>query len=66
MNHTNESLLTVKDVAALLNVPVATIYSWRHEGKSLPPAVKMGRSLRFRRADVQAWIDEQFAGELAA
>jgi excisionase family DNA binding protein len=63
----NEALLTLKDVAALLNVPVATLYAWRHEGKPMPPAVKMGRSLRFRRADVEAWVDDLFAGgEVAA
>jgi predicted DNA-binding transcriptional regulator AlpA len=32
----------------------------------MPPAVKMGRSLRFRRSDVQTWVHELFAGELAA
>ncbi len=62
----SERLLSTQDVADVLNVPVATIYSWRHEGKPMPPAVKMGRSLRFRRADVDAWVEAQFAGEAAA
>jgi excisionase family DNA binding protein len=62
----NEALLTLKDVAGLLNVPVGTLYAWRHEGKPMPPAVKMGRSLRFRRGDVQAWVDDLFSESEAA
>jgi excisionase family DNA binding protein len=61
-----EHLITLKDVAARLNVPVGTLYQWRHEGKPMPPAVKLGRSLRFRPSDVQAWLDEMFAGGEAA
>jgi len=54
-------LLSLDDVAALLQVPKATIYNWRSRGDSCPRAIKVGRHLRFRESDVRAWMDEQFA-----
>ena len=53
-----EPLWTVQDVAAYLQVPRATIYQWRckHYG---PPARRVGRYLRFDRAAVVEWLDQQ-------
>lgn len=50
-------LLSPDDLATYLGVPVKTVYNWRSEGKG-PRGVKVGRHLRFRMADVQAWLDE--------
>ncbi|MBT3247789.1 MAG: helix-turn-helix domain-containing protein [Actinobacteria bacterium] len=41
-----------------LQVPKATIYSWRYHGTA-PPAVKLGRHLRWRPEDVEAWLVER-------
>ena len=49
-------LLTVRELADLLQVPVKTIYTWRYKGIG-PPAVPLGRYLRFRAEDVAAWLD---------
>lgn len=49
-------LLTVQELADLLRVPVKTIYTWRYKGIG-PPAVPLGRYLRFRAEDVAAWLD---------
>ena len=49
------SLLTAQEVSELLRYPVRTIYKFVRD-KQLP-AIKIG-SLRFRREDVQAFIDE--------
>lgn len=50
-------LLTIDEVAALLNVPKQTLYRWRHAGKG-PPAIALeGRMLRWRPADVDGWLD---------
>lgn len=54
-------LLSLADVAGILGVPVATVYNWRSRGDSCPPAIKIGRHLRFREADVRTWMDERFA-----
>lgn len=43
-------------LAEYLNVPVATVYKWRYEGTG-PPGIKVGRHVRYRRGDVEAWLD---------
>ncbi len=57
MEHLDQ-LLTVEDLAAYLEVPVATVYAWRHRRQG-PPGFRVGRHLRFRWSDVQRWIDER-------
>lgn len=49
-------LLTVPELAELLRVSTHTIYSWRKTGKPAPPSVKVGGQIRYRRADVEAWL----------
>ena len=49
-------LLTVQELADLLQVPAKTIYAWRYK-RIGPPAVPMGKYLRFRAEDVAAWLD---------
>ena len=51
-------LLTINEVAELLGVPVATIYRWRHVGDG-PPGYRIGRHVRYRRADVETWIESR-------
>ena len=55
-------LLTVQDLAAYLDVPVKTIYTWRHRSKG-PRGFKVGRHLRFRWVDVEEWLAELAAGD---
>jgi excisionase family DNA binding protein len=50
-----ESLWTVHDVAAYLDVPVCTVYRWRTAGTG-PPGRLVGRRLRYRRQDVLDWV----------
>ncbi len=50
-----DPLLTTEQVAHYLQVPVATLHQWRHRGEG-PPAYKVGRHLRWRLADVDAWL----------
>ncbi|ASW95989.1 excisionase [Mycobacterium intracellulare] len=39
----------------------STGYYWRQIGKG-PKAARIGKQLLYRRADVDAWLDSQFAG----
>ena len=57
-----DRLLTPVELAAYLEVPVTTLYSWRyrHEG---PPGFRVGRHVRFRWRDVEDWIAEQLSSE---
>ena len=49
-----DQLWTVRDVSAFLRVPVGTIYQWRVRGEG-PPAMPLGRHLRFDPDEVEAW-----------
>lgn len=53
-------LLKVVDLAEQLQVPISTVYVWRHRGEG-PKAVMVGRLVRFRQEDVDAWL-ERVAG----
>ena len=52
-----EHVLTLKDVAAYLKVDDRTIYRLAQAKKM--PAFKVGGTWRFRRADIDAWIEAQ-------
>lgn len=51
-------LMTIEQVSDLLQVPVDTIYVWRSKNYG-PPAMKVGKYLRWKPEVVQAWIDAQ-------
>ncbi|MEQ8787457.1 MAG: helix-turn-helix domain-containing protein [Pirellulaceae bacterium] len=51
-----KQLLTTRDVAKLLSVSEKTVRRLRDAGK-LPPAVHVGRMLRWREEDIAAYID---------
>ena len=48
------------EVASVLNVPIGTLYQWRHKGYG-PPAWRLGRSLRYDAAAVRRWLVEEVA-----
>lgn len=50
----------IEEVSAEYDVPVNTLRFWRQNGYG-PKAVKIGRRLRYRRADVEAWFEQKFA-----
>jgi excisionase family DNA binding protein len=53
----NDQILTLKEVAAYLKLAEKTAYKLAAEGKL--PGFKVGGSWRFKREDVENWIDEQ-------
>lgn len=50
-----DDLLTTEGLAGYLDVPVTTLYAWRHRGEG-PPGFRVGKHLRYRRSDVEEWI----------
>lgn len=60
MIESGEKLLTIKELAEILNVTPQTVYLWTTGGKG-PKALRVGRSIRFRRSDVNAWLDSREA-----
>jgi excisionase family DNA binding protein len=53
----DKEFLTVDELARLLRVPKATIYRWRTTGNG-PRGHKIGRYVRFRRAELESWLEE--------
>lgn len=54
----NDRLMSVEDVADFLGVPVQSVRKWRYLGTG-PIGLKVGRHVRYRRADVEKWLDQQ-------
>lgn len=53
-----DPLLTPEDLSAIVVIPLATIHQWSHRGGG-PPALKIGRHLRYRRSDVDRWLESK-------
>ena len=53
----NETFLTTEEVLEYLQVNLRTVYRLIKAGKI--PAVRVGRQWRFRKADIDAWLDGQ-------
>lgn len=51
-------LLTAADMAAFLGVTEATLADWRYRHRG-PAFVKVGRLVRYRPDDLDAWLDAQ-------
>lgn len=54
-----DQLLSPKTLASALGVAEQTIYNRHSSGGNLPRSIKLGRLLRFRATDVDAWIASQ-------
>lgn len=52
----SERLMTEQEVADYLAVHIATVRRLRRTGKG-PPVVWVGRHPRYRRSEVDAWLD---------
>ncbi len=60
-------LLTVTEVASLLRVPASWIYARTADGGAGEiPHLKLGRHLRFRRAEVENWIERHHRGTVSS
>ncbi len=53
--------MTTAEVARYLGVPVATVYAWNSRGLG-PRRFRVGKYVRYRRTDVDAWLDRQTPG----
>lgn len=52
-----EPVLTTSELAAHLGVPIQTIHDLRHSGRG-PRGFRIGRELRYRVSEVEAWLAE--------
>ena len=54
----DHDLLTITEAAQVVRAPVATLRYWRHLGTG-PRSFRIGRSVRYWRTEVFAWLDDQ-------
>ena len=59
-NEQAAALLTEKQVCSYLNVSKRNLYCWRMAG--LIPYFKIGRAVRFRKAEIDAALERMRAG----
>ena len=52
-------LLDEKQAATVLNVKPGTLSVWRSTGRYSIPFVKVGRSVRYRAGDLNAWLESR-------
>ena len=53
----DEEILTIRELAALLKIGEKTAYTMAQSGEL--PGFKVRDQWRFRRSDIDAWIDKQ-------
>jgi excisionase family DNA binding protein len=53
-----ERLMSERELARYLNLSLRTIQRWRTEGKG-PPVLWAGNRPRYRKADVDAWLERR-------
>jgi excisionase family DNA binding protein len=53
-----QKLATAQEIADYCRVPVTTVYRWSSRGGG-PKLIRVGRHLRGRWTDIEAWLDTQ-------
>lgn len=61
-----ERLMTRKELAVFLGVQPQTIARWKWAGTDSPPSIKIGRSVRYRQSEVEAWLWKRAGVDAAA
>lgn len=56
VSKTTQRLMTPKEAAAYLGTTISSLCNWRHLGRHDLPFVRWGRCVRYRREDLDAWI----------
>ncbi len=55
-----EQLLEIGQVSKLVGLPESTLYQQRHRRVGIGAlAIRVGRHLRWRPSDIEAWLDAQ-------
>lgn len=52
-------LVNEEKAAIILDTNVGTLQVWRSTGRYSIPFVKVGRNVRYRRSDLQAWLNSR-------
>jgi predicted DNA-binding transcriptional regulator AlpA len=60
-----QRFLNIDELSDVICLAKQTIYNRVNKGGDLPPLIKLGKSLRWRSSDVEAWIDSKSAVSFA-
>jgi excisionase family DNA binding protein len=55
----HDDLLTPDQTARRLNVSTVTLANWRTTGRYGLPFIRVGRRVRYRASDVEAWLERR-------
>ena len=55
--NSSRDLLDEQQAAIAIDVTPGTLSVWRSTGRYKLPFIKIGRKVRYRRADLEAWLD---------
>ena len=55
----SNDLMTETQAALALDTTVGTLQVWRSTGRYALPFIKIGRNVRYRRSDLNAWIESR-------
>jgi PTS system nitrogen regulatory IIA component len=55
-------IMTVQEVADFLRISERTVYEWATQG--VIPCGKLGTTWRFKRSEVERWVDEQLSSQV--
>ena len=58
---TKPEIMTLEEVAEYLRVSERTVYDWAQKGEI--PCGKLGTAWRFKRIEIEAWVDRQLTAE---
>jgi excisionase family DNA binding protein len=50
--------LTTQEAAAFLGVKPATLEAWRLNRRHVIPYIRLGRAVRYRQSDLQAYVEQ--------
>ena len=56
----NNQLVDNETAAAILQVSPGTLMVWRSSGRYGIPYIKIGAKVRYKRGDLQAWLDSRY------
>ena len=57
--HRTRDLLDGKAAAELLDISPGTLSVWRSTGRYAIPFLKIGSKVRYRRTDLEAWLESR-------
>lgn len=55
-------LIGVDELASMIGVSASTVRWWKQTGKG-PRSAKIGKHVKYRRSDVEAWVESLFDGQ---